>query len=58
MGHQIIPVPELETYATGLLLLLGGGLWLWKRKQQAEAGNLNMGQRARNWVEKKRRVCA
>jgi autotransporter-associated beta strand protein len=38
MGHQIIPVPEPETYATGLLLLLGGGLWLWKRKHQAEAG--------------------
>jgi autotransporter-associated beta strand protein len=42
MGHQIIPVPEPETYATGLLLLLGGAWWMWKRKpntcQRALAG--------------------
>jgi hypothetical protein len=47
-GYQIIPgstvpaVPEPETYATGLLLLLGGGLWMWKRNrntcQRALAG--------------------
>jgi autotransporter-associated beta strand protein len=42
MGNQIIPVPEPETYATGLLLLLGGAVWMWKRKpntcQRALAG--------------------
>jgi hypothetical protein len=41
-GHYIIPVPEPETYATGLLLLLGGAWWMWKRKpntcQRALAG--------------------
>ena len=41
-GHYILPVPEPETYATGLLLLLGGGLWMWKRNrntcQRALAG--------------------
>jgi hypothetical protein len=31
-GNQIIPVPEPETYATGLLLLLGGGLWMWRKR--------------------------
>jgi hypothetical protein len=34
-GNQIIPVPEPETYATGLLLLLGGAVWMWKRKPKA-----------------------
>jgi hypothetical protein len=34
-GYQIIPVPEPETYATGLLLLLGGAWWMWKRKPKA-----------------------
>jgi autotransporter-associated beta strand protein len=40
-GYQIIPgstvpvVPEPETYATGLLLLLGGAVWMWKRKPKA-----------------------
>jgi len=34
-GNQIIPVPEPETYATGLLLLLGGAWWMWKRKPKA-----------------------
>jgi autotransporter-associated beta strand protein len=42
LGYQIIPVPEPETYATGLLLLLGGAWWMWKRKpntcQRALAG--------------------
>jgi len=36
MGHQIIPVPEPETYAAGLLLLLGGAWWMWRnRKSEA-----------------------
>jgi autotransporter-associated beta strand protein len=34
-ADQIIPVPEPETYATGLLLLLGGAVWMWKRKLKA-----------------------
>jgi autotransporter-associated beta strand protein len=42
LGYQIIPVPEPETYATGLLLLLGGAWWMWKRNrntcQRALAG--------------------
>jgi autotransporter-associated beta strand protein len=42
LGYQIIPVPEPENYATGLLLLLGGAWWMWKRKpntcQRALAG--------------------
>jgi autotransporter-associated beta strand protein len=41
-ADQIIPVPEPETYATGLLLLLGGAWWMWKRNrntcQRALAG--------------------
>jgi hypothetical protein len=31
-GYHIIPVPEPETWATGILLLLGGGMWLWKKR--------------------------
>jgi autotransporter-associated beta strand protein len=31
-GNQIIPVPEPETWATGILLLLGGALWLWRKR--------------------------
>jgi autotransporter-associated beta strand protein len=38
LGYQIIPVPEPETYATGLLLLLGGAWWMW-RYRKLEAGN-------------------
>ena len=38
-GYQIIPVPEPETYATGLLLLLGGAWWMWKQKRKAQSGN-------------------
>jgi autotransporter-associated beta strand protein len=42
LGYQIIPVPEPETYATGLLLVLGGAWWMWKRNrntcQRALAG--------------------
>jgi autotransporter-associated beta strand protein len=37
LGYQIIPVPEPETYATGLLLLLGGAWWMWKRNRKSEA---------------------
>jgi autotransporter-associated beta strand protein len=36
-GYHIIPVPEPETYATGLLLLLGGAVWMWKRNRKFEA---------------------
>jgi autotransporter-associated beta strand protein len=40
-GHYIIPVPEPETYATGLLLVLGSGVWLWrKRKKFTTQSNL------------------
>ena len=31
--HQIIPVPEPETWATGILLLLGGAIWLWRKRR-------------------------
>jgi hypothetical protein len=31
-GYHIIPVPEPETYATGLLLLLGGAWWMWRKR--------------------------
>jgi fibronectin-binding autotransporter adhesin len=36
-GYHIIPVPEPETWATGILLLLGGGIWMW-RKRRVGAG--------------------
>jgi hypothetical protein len=32
-GNQIIPVPEPETWATGILLVLGGAVWLWKKRR-------------------------
>jgi autotransporter-associated beta strand protein len=31
-GYHIIPVPEPETYATGLLLLLGSAWWMWRKR--------------------------
>jgi hypothetical protein len=31
-GHHIIPVPEPETWATGILLVLGGSVWLWRKR--------------------------
>ena len=40
LSNQIIPVPEPETYATGLLLLLGGA-WLMWRNRKAEGGERN-----------------
>jgi autotransporter-associated beta strand protein len=40
-ADQIIPVPEPETWATGILLMLGGGVWLWrKRKNFTTQSNL------------------
>jgi autotransporter-associated beta strand protein len=36
-GYHIIPVPEPETWATGLLLLLGGAWWMWKQNLKSEA---------------------
>jgi hypothetical protein len=32
-GHQIIPVPEPETWATGILLVLGGAVWLLRKRR-------------------------
>ena len=33
-GYHIIPVPEPETWATGILLLLGGAVWLWRKRKK------------------------
>ena len=33
---QVRPVPEPETWATAALLLIGGGIWMW-RKRKAES---------------------
>ncbi|MFZ9965099.1 MAG: hypothetical protein ACO3GO_07810, partial [Terrimicrobiaceae bacterium] len=35
-GYQIIPVPEPETWATGLLLLLGGAVWIFRKNRGAK----------------------
>jgi len=32
-AHKIIPVPEPETWATGILLVLGGSIWLWRKRR-------------------------
>jgi hypothetical protein len=32
-GNQIIPVPEPETWATGILLVLGSAVWLWRKRR-------------------------
>jgi autotransporter-associated beta strand protein len=32
-ANQIIPVPEPETYATALVLLLGGGVCMWRTRR-------------------------
>ncbi|MFY9238813.1 MAG: autotransporter-associated beta strand repeat-containing protein, partial [Roseovarius sp.] len=34
--NEVIPVPEPETWATAALLLIGGGIWMW-RKRRAES---------------------
>jgi len=34
-NQQIIPVPEPETWATGILLVLSSGIWLWRKRTQA-----------------------
>ena len=31
-SNQIIPVPEPETWATGILLVLGGAVWIWRKR--------------------------
>ena len=33
-GYHIIPVPEPETWATGLLLVLGSGVWRWRKRSR------------------------
>jgi autotransporter-associated beta strand protein len=33
-GDHIIPVPEPETWATGILLVLGGAVWLWRKRKK------------------------
>jgi autotransporter-associated beta strand protein len=32
-NSQVIPVPEPETWATGILLVLGGSVWLWRKRR-------------------------
>ncbi len=36
-GHYILPVPEPETWATGLLLILGGAWWMWRKRSSLTA---------------------
>ena len=31
--YEVRPVPEPETWATGLMLLLGGGAWMWRQRR-------------------------
>ena len=31
---QVRPVPEPETWATAALLLIGGGIWMWRRRKE------------------------
>jgi autotransporter-associated beta strand protein len=41
-NQQIIPVPEPETWATGILLVLSSGVWLWRRRKHASiCGSVN-----------------
>jgi fibronectin-binding autotransporter adhesin len=35
-GNQIIPVPEPETWATAVLLVLGGAVWLWRKQSKCK----------------------
>jgi len=34
-ANQVIPVPEPETYATAILLLIAGAYWTWRRRSAA-----------------------
>jgi fibronectin-binding autotransporter adhesin len=43
LGYQIIPVPEPETYATGILLVLGGAVWLWRKRSVFTTQNTEEG---------------
>jgi hypothetical protein len=36
LGYQIIPVPEPETWATAVLLVLGGAVWLWRKQSNCK----------------------
>jgi len=36
-SHQIIPVPEPETWIAGFLLLIVGSLWMWRRGRLPKA---------------------
>jgi hypothetical protein len=38
LGYQIIPVPEPETYATAVLLLLGLGIYLRRQAKRRKLG--------------------
>ena len=31
--YQVRPVPEPETWATAALLLIGGGIWMWRKRR-------------------------
>ena len=35
--NEVIPVPEPETWATAVLLLIGGGLWYGRKRKQEPA---------------------
>jgi hypothetical protein len=37
LSNQIIPVPEPETWATGILLVLGGAVWIWRKRRNVTA---------------------
>ena len=41
--NQIIPAPEPETWATGILLLLGGAVWLWRKRSVFTTENTEEG---------------
>jgi len=36
-ANEVIPVPEPETYATAVLLLLGGAFWTWRRRTREQS---------------------
>ena len=42
-SNQIIPVPEPETWATGILLLLGGAVWLWRKRRNFTSESTEQG---------------